>query len=86
MKTNETSFPGWPDNQDWPSLHEWTTEVQYVPKGTGLFSSNIGGPLHPDEPPHPGLVKKWRTENKASVSETAIRFKLSDVQVLQACR
>jgi hypothetical protein len=85
MAENETKYPGWPNNFDWPSLQEYMTAVKRVPLGQGLMGTDIAGPLY-DGPPHPEYVKQWRERNSASVSETACEFKLSDVQVLQACR
>jgi len=86
MAKDETNYPGWPDDVDWPPFDEWMNAVRYVPLGQGLLGSDVDGPLHPDEPPHPEYVKRWRKQKEASVSETGEYFKLSDVQVLKACR
>jgi hypothetical protein len=81
-------YPGWPNNNIWPSLCEWERDIEptKVPLGQGLFYSDIGFPKIRFSPPHPEYVKKWRREKNETVKITAEYFGLTEVQVLEACR
>ena len=84
----ESKYPGWPSNYDWPLLCEWERDIEptRVPLGQGLLYSDVGFPKTDCCPPHPEYVKKWRREREETVKNTASYFALTEVQVLEACR
>lgn len=83
-----SDYPGWPTNQEWPSLNDWekSLALEKTSPGQGLFGSDYTISAAMRGAPHPEYVKRWRHEHNKTVSAVASYFGPSEVQVLYACR